>query len=79
MPVAMATTGTNHGWGAESRSRELLVTAGSGKGLWCRARPCGAPSDGRLRSAGGVRSKAATAEGVNCAARVVCQVVDRVY
>ena len=29
-PVAMATTGTNHGWGAGSRSRELQVTAGSG-------------------------------------------------
>ena len=31
--VAMATTGTNHGWGAESRSRELQVTARSGIGV----------------------------------------------
>ena len=32
-PVTMGSTGTNHGWGAESRSRELKVTAGSGTGV----------------------------------------------
>ena len=35
-PVAMAstaTTGTNRRWGAESRSRELQVTVGSGTGV----------------------------------------------
>ena len=69
----MATMGTNHGWGAESRSRELLVTAGSGKGLWCRARHCGALGDSRLRSAGGMRSRAVAAEGEKRAARVVCR------
>ena len=69
----MATKGTNHGWGAKSCSRELLVTVGSGKGLWCRARPCGALGDGRLRSAGGVRSRAAAAEGEKRVARVVCR------
>ena len=61
-PVAMATTGTNHGWEAESR-RELLMTAESGKGLWCRTRPCGALGDGKLWSARGVRSKEAVDEG----------------
>ena len=61
-PVTLATTGTNHGWGDESH-KELLVTAESGKGLWCRTRPYGALSDGKLWSAGGVRSRAATARG----------------
>ena len=70
-PVAMATMGTNLGWGAESRSRELLVTAGNGKGLWCRAQPCGALGDGKLRSVGGVRSRAAAVEGEKRGARVV--------
>ena len=32
-PVTMGFTGTNHGWGAESRSRELQVTAGSCTGV----------------------------------------------
>ena len=32
-PVPMGSTGTNHGWGAESRSRELQVTVGSCTGL----------------------------------------------
>ena len=32
-PVAMATTGTNHGWGAKSCSKELKVTAKSGIGV----------------------------------------------
>ena len=32
-PVMMASTGTNHGWGAESRSTELQVTDGSGNGV----------------------------------------------
>ena len=68
----MATTGTNHGWGAESRSRERLVTAGSGKGLWCRARPCGALSNGRLRRAGACeagqrRLRVRSARLVSCA------------
>ena len=31
--VMMGSTGTNHGWEAESSSRELQVTAGGGTGV----------------------------------------------
>ena len=32
-PVTIGSTGTNHGWEAESRSRELQVTVGGGTGV----------------------------------------------
>ena len=32
-PIKMGSTGTNHGWEAESRSRELQVMAGGGTGV----------------------------------------------
>ena len=43
--------------GELNHTGELLVTAGSGKGLWCRTRPCGALGDDKLRRARGVRSR----------------------
>ena len=49
--------------GELNHTGELLVTIGSGKGLWYRTRPCGALGDHKLRSAWGVRSKTAAAEG----------------
>ena len=32
-PITMASTGMNRGWGAESSSRELQLTVGSGIGV----------------------------------------------
>ena len=54
-PVTMGSTGTNHGWGAELRSRELQVTAGGGTSVLVavRAKETPAAVSGRAWNRGG--------------------------